>query len=211
MKYNDYLKIFSSVNAFKNFILSTGNKGIFVYILIQMLQVVLIPVPATIIALAGALIYGPLLGSIYCSAGVLLGSFTSYFFGKVFGFKLVAWVTGKEKALKYANVINNRGKMFLPIAFLLPMFPDDILCWIAGITTMKFGYYAIVTMITRPIGVISMCYFGGGYIIPFYGWGLYVWAVLLVLIIAVVILTYKYQPQMEEWILNKLKNRKKRP
>ncbi len=209
LKYYNYLSIFSSVNAFKNFILSTGEKGVVVYVLIQMLQVVLIPVPATVIALAGAIIYGPLLGSVYCSLGVLSGSFLAFFLGRVFGFKLVSWITGREKAIKYAGIINNRGKMFLPIAFLLPLFPDDILCWIAGITTMNVAYFSIVTILTRPIGVICMCYFGGGYIIPFQGWGLYVWAVLAVLIIAVVLVTYKFQPQMEEWILSKLKSKKK--
>ncbi len=210
LKYYNYLSIFTSVASFKNFILSTGEKGVFIYILIQLLQVVLIPVPATIIALAGAIIYGPFLGALYCSLGVLLGSFTSFFLGRVFGFKLVAWIVGKDSATKYANIINNRGKLFLPIAFLLPLFPDDILCWIAGITTMNIGYYSFVTILTRPIGVICMCYFGGGYIIPFSGWGLYVWSVLAVVLVAVVILMYKYQPKMEEWILSKLKRKNKK-
>lgn len=202
-KYN-LLYVFSSIATFKEFILSTKQMGMITYVLIQMAQVMLLPIPSMIITLAGVAIYGPLLGSILCSAGVLAGSYASFFVGKTFGFKVVSWVAGVDNATKYADIINNRGKFFLIIAFLLPLFPDDILCLIAGITTMKFKHFFWIASITRPIGVICMSYFGGGYIIPFSGWGLYVWPFILILAIAAVIISTKYQPQIEKWIINKL-------
>ena len=96
----------------------------------------------------------------------------------------------------------------MAVAFLLPMFPDDILCLIAGITNMKFKTFAIVTAITRPIGVICMSYFGSGYIIPFTGWGIYVWVALLVVVVITVFLTYRYQERMQNFVLNKLFKRR---
>lgn len=200
----DLLHVFSSIATFKEFILSTKEMGMITYVLIQMAQVMLLPIPSMIITLAGVAIYGPLLGSILCSAGVLAGSYASFFIGKTFGFKLVSWVAGCENATKYADIINNRGKFFLVIAFLLPLFPDDILCLIAGITTMKFKHFFWIASTTRPIGVICMSYFGGGYIIPFSGWGLYVWPFILVLAIVAVVVSTKYQPQIEKWIIDKL-------
>ncbi len=200
----DLLYVFSSIASFKEFILSTKEMGMIIYVLVQMGQVMLLPIPSMIITLAGVAIYGPLLGSLLCSAGVLAGSYASFFIGKTFGFKLVSWVAGKESATKYADIINKRGKFFLIIAFLLPLFPDDILCLIAGITTMKFKHFFWIASITRPIGVICMSYFGGGYIIPFSGWGLYVWPFILLLAIVAVVVSTKYQPQMEKWIIDKL-------
>lgn len=203
------LQTISSVESLKNLILSTEEKGIYIYILIQALQVIIIPVPASIICIVGSLIYGPFLGAIYCSIGVLVGSFTSFILGKTFGYNIVKWIAGKENTDKYSQIIRKRGGFFLTIAFLLPMFPDDILCWIAGITNMKFKTFSIITIITRPIGVICMSYFGGGHIIPFAGWGIYVWSILLVFIIAIVILIYKYQEKMQNYIINKLFLKKK--
>lgn len=202
-KYN-LLNMFSSIVAFKQFILSTGKMGRITYVLIQMGQVIFLPIPSMIITLAGVAIYGPFLGSILCSVGVLLGSYVSFCVGKTFGFKLVSWVAGCDNATKYAQIINDRGKFFLIIAFLLPLFPDDVLCLIAGITTMKFKHFFWIASITRPIGVICMSYFGGGYIIPFSGWGLYVWPIILVLAIISVVCSTKYQPQIERWIISKL-------
>ena len=205
---NNLLFIFKSVSNFKNFILSTGNKGKFIYTFLQMAQVIFLPVPASIIALAGALIYGPFWGSVYCIIGVLLGSYIAFFLGRFLGFKLVVWIAGYDNAKKYANILNNSGKLFLGIAFLLPMFPDDILCLIAGITSMKFKYFFIITTLFRPIGAICMCYFGGGYIIPFSGWGIPVWIIIGILMAALVFLAYKYQSKIETWIVNKFKKKK---
>ncbi len=203
------LFVFSSVKNFKQFILSTGSFGVVIYIVIQMLQVMFLPIPAAVICLAGAIIYGPLIGSIYCSLGIILGSLVSYFIGKVFGFRLVSWITGRDNALKYGAILSKRGSTFLPIAFLLPLFPDDILCLIAGITTMKFSYFAFVVCVFRPIGVFCMSYFGGGYVIPFSGWGLYVWGVVIALMIVFIYLSTKYQPKIEEWVVSKFNIKKK--
>lgn len=210
LNYFNLMYIFSSIANLKYFILSTGSKGMIIYILIQMAQVVFLPIPAGIITLAGVAIWGPFLGAVLDSVGVLLGSYTSFFLGKVFGFRLVSWVTGRATAEKYAKIINDRGKFFLFYAFLLPFFPDDILCLIAGITTMSFKYFFLVALITRPIGVFCLCYFGGGYIIPFSGWGLYVWIFLGIIILASIYFLTKYQSQIEEKLLNILMPKKKK-
>jgi len=210
LKVNNLLYIFRSVNNFKSFILSTGNKGIAIYILLQMAQVIFLPVPASIIALAGAIIYGPFWGSIYCIAGVLIGSYISFFLGRFLGFKLVVWVAGYDNAVKYANILNNSGKIFLGIAFLLPMFPDDILCLISGITSMKFKYFFIITTIFRPIGAICMCYFGGGYIIPFSGWGIPIWIIIGIFMLILIVFVYKNQRKIEDWVVNKFRKKDKK-
>ena len=189
----------------KEFILSTKEKGIFVYILIQILQVVFVPIPAAAIAVVGSLIYGPLLGAIYCTIGILLGSYISYFIGKTFGYKIVAWIVGSKNANKYSDILANKGAFFLSIAFLLPLFPDDILCLIAGISTMKFSTFFIVSTITRPIGVIFMCVFGSGQIIPYSGWGLIVWGIILILAIVLIFVVSKYQEKIQSWVIRNLR------
>lgn len=203
------LYIFSSVTTLKDYILSTQEKGVFVYILIQFLQVVFLPIPASVICIAGSLIYGGLLGAVYCSIGVLLGSYVSYTLGRVFGYRLVSWIVGKDNTDKYSDILRKRGGFFLALAFLLPMFPDDILCFIAGVTKMSFRKFFWITFVTRPIGVICMAFFGGGYIIPFTGWGIYAWAVILVLAVASVVVVYKWQDNIENFILNKVFKRKR--
>lgn len=209
----DMLSVFSSVATFKEFILSTKSKGMFIYVLVQYLQVLFVPIPSMIITLTGVAIYGPILGSILCTSGVLLGSYSSFLLGKVFGVKIVRWIAGEDNATKYADLISKKGKFFLIVAFLLPLFPDDMLCLIAGITSMKFKEFFWIALITRPIGVVCMSFFGGGYIVPFTGWGLFIWPFILVLAIVAVVLMTKYQEPIESWIISKLpkSNKNKKP
>ena len=116
----------------------------------------------------------------------------------------MSWIVGKDNADKYSQIIRNRGGFFLALAFLLPMFPDDILCLIAGISNMSFKKFFTITLITRPIGVICMAYFGSGKLIPFTGWGMYAWIGILVVAVALVYIIYRWQDPMQTWILNKV-------
>ena len=202
------LSRFSSVLALKEYILSTKEKGVITYICIQLFQVVFLPIPASVICIVGSLIYGPLLGGVYCCIGVLLGSYISFFTGRIFGYKIVSWIVGQNNVDKYSTIIRTKGIFFLGLAFLLPMFPDDILCFIAGVTKIKIKHFFWVTLITRPIGVICMAYFGSGSIIPFTGWGLYVWIGILVLVIVLSILIYKFQNKLQEFVISKIRNKK---
>lgn len=201
---SNLLYIFSSVSSLKNYIISTKEKGVIIYIILQLLQVIFLPIPASIICIVGSLIYGPILGGLYCCVGVLIGSFISFIIGRVFGYRLVSWIVGKDNTDKYSDIIRKRGGFFLALAFLLPMFPDDILCFIAGTTKMNFKTFSWITIITRPIGVICMAIFGSGYVIPFSGWGVYAWIVILIIAVILVWVVYRWQDSIQEYILNKI-------
>jgi len=203
------ISLFSSVSSLKEYILSTKEKGVLVYILIQIAQVVILPIPAAVICIVGSLIYGPLMGGIYCSIGVLIGSFISFYIGRTCGYRIVSWIVGKNNCDKYSSMILKRGSFFLSIAFLLPMFPDDILCLIAGITNMSLLSFSWVTILVRPIGVVCMSFFGSGQLIPFTGWGVYVWLVILVITTSFVFIIYKYQEPLQNFILGKFLNKSK--
>ncbi|MGN0961396.1 MAG: TVP38/TMEM64 family protein, partial [Christensenellales bacterium] len=138
-------------------------------------------------------------------------SYISFTLGKIFGYRLVSWIVGKENTDKYSEILRKRGGFFLALAFLLPMFPDDILCFIAGITKMSPKTFFWITLITRPVGVICMSFFGSGYVIPFSGWGIYVWIAILILAVVLVWVVYKWQDNIQNYILDKIfKNSKKK-
>ena len=98
---------------------------------------------------------------------------------------------------------------------LFPFFPDDILCIVAGVTNMSNKFFIITNLITRPVSVFCTCFIGSGYLIPFKGWGIYVWILFVILLILVFLLSTKYQKNIEDFILKidkklKRKKRKKR-
>ena len=95
------------IAALKQMLVNTGGWGMLVYFLIQVLQVVILPLPALVCYLPGAYIWGPPVATLIASAGVICGSLICYVIGKFWGKRAVEWVAGKENTEKYANYLGN--------------------------------------------------------------------------------------------------------
>ncbi len=196
-----YQEIFESVDAMKQFIQSTGAWGMVVFMLIQFLQVVILPIPSMITTITGAILFGPTTAMILSLVAIIIGSYVAFFIGRVLGEKVVSWMIGKEMCEKYSKLLYEKGKYLFFLMMIFPIFPDDILCMIAGITTMSVRFFSVTIFISRPLAIIPTCYLGGGTIIPYYGWGLIVWGIIIVIVTILFILCYKYQAQIEKFVI----------
>lgn len=193
-------EIFSSAEALQEAVASTGAWGMAVYVFIQFLQVTFIPLPAMVTTLAGTALFGPFNASILSLIGIMLGSIFAFWLGDKFGEKICIWIAGKETTEKYSKLLYEKGKYLFFLMMLFPLFPDDILCLIAGMTSMSFRYFFITIILTRPIGIFMTCYLGSGQIIPYSGWGLIVWGIIIVIMAVLFICAYKFQPQIENML-----------
>lgn len=198
-----------NLELIKNFILSTGIYGQVVYVCLQIIQVVILPIPSIILNLAGVALFGPWQSFFLISLGVMIGSIIAFAIGRVFGAKLVTWIVGKEDVDKYRGILN-KGKYLLIIMFIFPLFPDDILCMAAGLTTMSWGYFLTVTALTRPITVALTCFFGSGDIIPFHGWGVVVWMAIFLLMAILFYFMNKYKANLHSLIRRLTKKKRKK-
>lgn len=188
---------------------NTGEWGMVVFVVIQILQVVILPIPAVVCYVPGSQIWGAGIATLLASLGVVIGSTIAYCIGKFFGRKAVVWIAGKETTEKYINYIGNRGKIIFILMQVLPFFPDDILCMIAGLTAMSFPFFIITIILVRPLVIILYCYLGEGTIIPFHGWGIPVWITIFVVAVVLAILSFKYQDKVEKWLFVRFKRKKK--
>lgn len=181
---------------------STGPYGKIVFVLLQILQVIVLPLPALLCYVSGVMIYGSLEAFILSSIGVFIGSMICYAIGKFCGRGVVHWLAG-DKMDKYLQILSNRGKGPFIIMQILPFFPDDVLCILAGVTNMNFWFYLVVMILIRPLVIAIYCFFGSGSIIPFSGWGIPVWIVIFVIFGIIGILTYKYQDKIDNLFMTK--------
>jgi uncharacterized membrane protein YdjX (TVP38/TMEM64 family) len=205
LEHYNLLFLFGSVEDIREFILSTGSMGQFIFVFIQFVQVSILPIPAIVTTLAGVAIYGPLTASILTSIAVIAGSLFSFFvWGRLFGYKMVVWIAGKKTTDKYRAILSKKGKYLLVVMFILPFFPDDILCMVAGITAMSGVYFTVITFLVRPISIFVICYFGGGQIIPYSDWGLIVWPIILIIMAVLVFFTFKYHDKIDDFVKEKL-------
>lgn len=187
---------------------SAGGWGMAIYVFIQILQVVILPLPALVCYVPGSMVFGPLNATLLASIGVIAGSMISYVIGRFFGNKAVVWIAGQENVDKYGGFLAKRGKPVFLVMQILPFFPDDILCMLAGMTKMNFAYFSAVIVFVRPLIIAFYCFVGGGTVIPYSGWGLAVWAAIFVVCIAFIVLCFKYQDRVEKWLIGKFRKGK---
>lgn len=182
------------------FIEKSGIWGPVVFILIQFAQVTLIPIPSTITTIAGFVAFNNVgLVTVYSSIGMITGSMFAFFLGRTFGVKLVVWIVGAKSFNKYQKILRGRDKMMLFLMFLLPVFPDDLLCLFAGITTMSYGTFFLMQIITRPIGVsVSSVGLDVLSMIPFKGWFILLWIVIAAAFIVMMVCVWKYSGKLED-------------
>lgn len=206
--YTGLLENFKTLESTRAWFESFGAWAWIIFFLVQFAQVIILPIPAQITTVAGALIFGAFKAFLISTVAVISGSLIAFGIGKVFGDKVAYKIGDKETVDKYKNVLTRKGLLLLPIMFLFPLFPDDLLCFIAGSSEMTWRYFTTVTLITRPIGIFFTCYFLGGVIIPFSGWGIPVWIVIGIFLVVACIFLFKYQEKITNWILEKFGKKK---
>ncbi|MDE5563500.1 MAG: TVP38/TMEM64 family protein [Clostridiales bacterium] len=165
---------FSDFDALKTYIRGSGFWGVAIFIGLTVFQVVVLPIPEAVTILLGVAIYGATTSFILSVIGTIIGSLISFMLGKVFGRRLCNWMFGEDNTEKYAKIMNEKGRFLFIIMLLFPAFPDDMLCMIAGITTMSYTYFTVICLVTRPVMIGLTAYLGSG-VIPFSGWGIPVW------------------------------------
>lgn len=132
------------------------NKGIFgplIFILIQTTQVIYPIIPGGAVLIVAPLIFGNFWGFTFSFIGVTLGSIANFFLARRFGKTLVRAFVEEDTYQKYYQKLT-KGKRFdiiMGVSFILPGFPDDFLCMLAGITTMSFKQFMTIYFLTKPL------------------------------------------------------------
>ncbi len=207
LKWTGAWEYINSVDKVRQMILSLGFWGRFAFVMLQLLQVTFLPIPSTISTLAGVLIYGPLQAALLSLSGIMLGSVLAFWLGRVFGKKLVIFMVGKETCKKWTRFLTNAKYSFF-VMMLLPIFPDDVLCLVAGLTDMSWTFFVVTNLISRPIGIFLTCYLGSGQLIPYHGWGLVAWGFIVVGMATIIYLSYHFQPQIEKFLKSRFSSKK---
>ena len=157
--------------------------------------------------MSGALVFGPWEAFIMSYFSIMIGSIIMFWIGRKAGDKFLTWIVGKQDAEKWKEKMSH-GKYLFLLMMLFPMFPDDILCVVAGMSNISFPFFFWTNVLARSIGVAGTVFFGSGTIIPFSGWGLIVWGAILIFVAILFYLSVKYQNKIDD-IVNQLFKRNK--
>lgn len=146
--------LFSSQEAMARFLSKFGIWGPLVFVAIQVVQVVIPIIPGGVSCLVGVLLFGPIWGFIYNYTGICIGSACAFRIARKVGMPAVERAAGNQKIGKYMKWMENGtfDKLFAAAIFF-PAAPDDLLCFLAGVTKMSFRKFLLIILLGKPMSI----------------------------------------------------------
>jgi uncharacterized membrane protein YdjX (TVP38/TMEM64 family) len=138
----------------KGFISSFGPYSPIAYILLQVIQVVVAPIPGGAIEFLGGYLFGAKGGFFYSMIGLLLGSWLAFSIARIFKKVAVEKFVSEQTRNKFDYLIEHQGVILSFILFLIPGFPKDALCYILGLTPMHLGIFIFISTVGRIPGTL---------------------------------------------------------
>ena len=146
----------SSQQSLEDFVLKFGILAPIIFIFIVILQVLFAPIPGQLTGLASGYIFGALFGTIYSMVGLIIGSWIAFTLSRRYGRPFVEKVVKKETLKKFDKILLKNGLFTLFLIYLLPIFPDDAICYVAGLSKIKIKDLVIISAIGRLPGFIIL-------------------------------------------------------
>ncbi|MFR8033710.1 MAG: TVP38/TMEM64 family protein [Lachnospiraceae bacterium] len=153
------LGIFKSQESLSNFIRQTGIWAPLIFTLIQLIQVIIPVLPGFVTCVVGAIAFGPVLGFLYSYIGICAGSILAFLIARRYGVGCVKKIIGEHAYDKYIRWLEkgNKFNLLFGLAIFLPAAPDDVLCFIAGLTRMSTKKFVTIILLGKPFVIILYC------------------------------------------------------
>jgi len=132
-----------------------------VFVLVQIVQVVVAPVPGQVVALVAGYLFGPLAGTVYSITGVLIGSAIAFSLADRYGRTFVEDVLHDDVVARFDGFVDRVGVPGLVVFVVIPGLPDDAICFLAGLTKWRLRTFMFAIAVGRLPAYVLTVYAGG--------------------------------------------------
>jgi uncharacterized membrane protein YdjX (TVP38/TMEM64 family) len=140
---------------------SYGNLAIVVSFTLMVIQSIVAPIPAFLITLSNAAIFGWWQGAILSWSSAMAGAALCFFIARVLGRDAVEKLTSKGAMESVDVFFEKYGKHTIVVCRLLPFVSFDFVSYAAGLTNMRFWSFFIATGLGQLPATIVYSYVGG--------------------------------------------------
>lgn len=115
--------------------------------------------PGVVFALAGGVIFGPVLGSVYNLTGATIGAVLAFMAAR---YVASGWVREKTgpRIDRIIRGVEEEGWRFVAFTRLVPLFPFNLLNYAFGLTRIPLPHYTLATAVCMAPGALAYTYLG---------------------------------------------------
>lgn len=148
-------------SAASDFMAQYGAAAAVVSFLLMVFQSVIAPLPAFLITIANANLFGWWQGAILSWASAMAGAAVCFWIARVVGREAVERLAGKNGIRQMEEFFQRHGTQSVLIARLLPFVSFDWVSYFAGLTSMRFWSFFWATGLGQLPATIVYSYVGG--------------------------------------------------
>jgi uncharacterized membrane protein YdjX (TVP38/TMEM64 family) len=188
--------ILADRQAVKGYIESWGPSAPLVFIMVQVLQVMLAPVPGEVSGFVGGYLFGTFTGFVYSSIGLAMGSAVNFWIGRLLGNRFVRKIIPAAQLKKLDQFISHQGIVVLLLCFIFPGFPKDYLCLFLGLTALPFNVFILLAALGRMPGTLMLSLQGH----LLYQQNYWTYLAMILICIVAAFLALKYKTSINQWV-----------
>ncbi len=175
-----------------------GIWGPIVFMLLNTAQVLLAIIPGGPFEVAAGALFGPWLGTLMCDVAMTAGGMMTFFFVRKFGMKFIELFVNREEieSVKFLHS-NEKSTTLLFLFFLLPGTPKDLMCYVVGLTDIKWITWLIINFVGRFPAILLSALGGSALGEQKYGIFIAAFAIIIVLYFVGTFLYKKFNPAHE--------------
>lgn len=182
--------------AIQSYIVSWGMAAPVVFTAVQILQVVIAPIPGEATGFIGGFLFGAFKGFLYSSVGLAVGSMINFGIGRLLGKKFIRKLIPPSQIALLDKLVHRQGAIVLFICFIFPGFPKDYLCLFLGFSDLPLKLFFIMATFGRMPGTLALSVQGAS----LYEQEYVLMTVITVFCIVSAYLSYRYKENLYNWM-----------
>jgi len=161
IQYPELINHFRSLNKINAFLLQYKTASIFVYIGLQVLQIVVSILPGQALQFAAGYAYSFWLGYLYSIIGVTAGTLVTFYLSRLLGKDALHIIFGEERFSKFVHALNSKKSCFILFAiFLIPGIPKDLFTYAAGVSEIRIKPFLLLSLVGRTPAMMGSVMMG---------------------------------------------------
>lgn len=155
----DFVGTISDQQAVSAYLQSYGSLGPSVLFILMVAQVFVAIIPGHALMVTAGYVYGAT-GLFVVILSTVLGSQVAFWIARRYGRSLIYRIASREILEKWDSTARHQGILFYFFSFVLPIFPSDLMCYVAGLSTISPRRFLIANILGRTCCAIFITLIG---------------------------------------------------
>ena len=167
----DILAIIADREQVTAYVQSFGVLGPAILFILLFAQVFVAIIPGHAVMMTGGYIYGFASGVTITAVSTIVASQFAFLIARKYGRSLIDRLASPQVIERCDKLSANQGALFYFFAFVLPIFPSDLMCYVAGLGKISPARFFLANVLGRSLCAISITLIGAfGFNPPLWFW-----------------------------------------